>query len=90
MENKPQQQHQKQGRLESQEWYMGMLTRYDVKLFDSVPDLVENYHHHSIPNGDVRLRDPVKRPRWFLKHEHLSSRGSFTSGVGGIEDKMGN
>ncbi|KAK0413791.1 hypothetical protein QR680_006995 [Steinernema hermaphroditum] len=125
MENKPQQQHQKQGRLESQEWYMGMLTRYDVepylkkegdfvvrasenngplelvlsvrnafrvchftlrwnterkqwclacdrmKLFDSVPDLVENYHHHSIPNGDVRLRDPVKRPRWFLKHEHL-------------------
>ncbi|KAK0413776.1 hypothetical protein QR680_006986 [Steinernema hermaphroditum] len=36
MENKPQQQHQKQGRLESQEWYMGMLTRYDVVM--TVPE----------------------------------------------------
>uniref|UniRef100_A0A1I7ZCE9 SH2 domain-containing protein n=1 Tax=Steinernema glaseri TaxID=37863 RepID=A0A1I7ZCE9_9BILA len=33
MENKPQQQHQKQIRLESQEWYMGMLTRHDVEPY---------------------------------------------------------
>ncbi|TKR82454.1 hypothetical protein L596_016177 [Steinernema carpocapsae] len=123
MESKPQ---PKKGRLEQQEWYLGMLNRVDVepylkkegdfvvrasetngpvelvlsvlsnmrcmhftlmwntdkkrwglacdkqKQFESVADLVDHYRQNDIPIGGIRLRNPVKRPRWFLKHEHLS------------------
>ncbi|VDK45190.1 unnamed protein product [Anisakis simplex] len=39
--------------------------------FPTVVDLVEYYRKHALPGGNS-LKHPVKRPKWYLKHENLS------------------